>query len=787
MRTRVRSLVHLLVVASILVPLAYAAAQPKAKAPAVVLSVAGADALLGDVVYLTETAGVGDVGRLAALMATPYTTCLDKDKPLGVCLSVEDGRPMGMAFVPVKDLKLLLAALKAQVGEPKELDNGVFEIAGDKPQPVFIRQRGIWAFVSNSRDSLANVPEDPVGLLGGLNKEYTIAARVNVQSIPEEIRKMAVEQVRRGFAEGMQKNLPDRQREVAKKIGESWVKTIVSLIQDVEFVTLGFKADAKTQKTFLDFSVTAVAGTELAKQMALTQSGPSAFAGFLTSNGAVNLHVNAKSSADDIEQAVALLALVREEAGKGIDRDGNLGDADRATARRIVGQLLDVAEESIKAELREEVAKFEKANRLVEAQRLYERTMYDLEMLRELGYCPGIENYSRHLSQRPPGSRPYTLIDYFPKDSITILDESHVTVPQLFGMHRADRNRKLVLVEHGFRLPSALDNRPLNFDEFAALVGQGLFVSATPGTYELERTTPVQQVVRPTGLPDPAVEVRPLAGQVDDLIEEVRQCAGRGERVLATTLTKRTAEDLADYLRTLGLRVRYLHSELDAIERVEVIRSLRAGDFDCLVGINLLREGLDLPEVSLVAILDADKEGFLRSETSLIQTAGRAARHVNGRVILYADELTDSMTRMIELTRERRVRQERYNQAHHITPRSVQRAIQASLRLYQDAEQTVAHVVEEAGGDYDAHETIRRLEAEMLEAAAALEFERAAMLRDQVRTLRGVTSDRTGPAAGSAATPSESQRPSARLDHEGPALYRKPVRRSRDAKRSAGP
>jgi hypothetical protein len=338
-----------LVVASILVPLAYAAAQPKAKAPAVVLSVAGADALLGDVVYLTETAGVGDVGRLAALMATPYTTCLDKDKPLGVCLSVEDGRPMGMAFVPVKDLKLLLAALKAQVGEPKELDNGVFEIAGDKPQPVFIRQRGIWAFVSNSRDSLANVPEDPVGLLGGLNKEYTIAARVNVQSIPEEIRKMAVEQVRRGFAEGMQKNLPDRQREVAKKIGESWVKTIVSLIQDVEFVTLGFKADAKTQKTFLDFSVTAVAGTELAKQMALTQSGPSAFAGFLTSNGAVNLHVNAKSSADDIEQAVALLALVREEAGKGIDRDGNLGDADRATARRIVGQLLDVAEESIKA------------------------------------------------------------------------------------------------------------------------------------------------------------------------------------------------------------------------------------------------------------------------------------------------------------------------------------------------------------------------------------------------------------------------------------------------------
>jgi len=394
------------------------------------------------------------------------------------------------------------------------------------------------------------------------------------------------------------------------------------------------------------------------------------------------------------------------------------------------------AEAAIIEELHEQVRKFEEAGRLVEAQRLYQRTMYDLEMLREVGYCHGIENYSRHLSGRPPGSRPWTLIDYFPEDFITIIDESHVTIPQLQAMYRADRNRKLVLVEHGFRLPSALDNRPLNFDEFLSLVGQIIFVSATPGPFELARTRPVEQVVRPTGLLDPEVEIRPLANQVDDLIEEIRSRAERGERVLVTTLTKRTAEDLADYLRDLGLHVRYLHSELDAVERVELIRALRAGDFDCLVGINLLREGLDLPEVSLVAILDADKEGFLRSETSLIQTAGRAARHVNGKVILYADEVTDSIRRMVEITRERRERQKRYNEEHGITPRSVRRAVQASLRIYRDAEQIVSNVINEAGGDYDVAETIRQLEQEMREAADALEFERAAMIRDRIFALR---------------------------------------------------
>ncbi len=399
-------------------------------------------------------------------------------------------------------------------------------------------------------------------------------------------------------------------------------------------------------------------------------------------------------------------------------------------------ERIERAEASILAELHERVREFENSGRLVEAQRLYQRTMYDLEMLKEVGYCHGIENYSRHLSGRPPGARPYTLLDYFPEDFITIIDESHVTIPQLRAMYRADRNRKQVLVEHGFRLPSALDNRPLNFEEFFELVGQVIFVSATPGPFELERTTPVEQVVRPTGLLDPEVEVRPLAGQVDDLIEEVRKCAARGERVLVTTLTKRTAEDLADYLRDLGLRVRYMHSEMDAIERVDVIRGLRAGDFDCLVGINLLREGLDLPEVSLVAILDADKEGFLRSETSLIQTTGRAARHVHGKVILYAEQMTESMRRMIRLTRERRARQAAYNREHGITPRSVRRAVQASLHRGDEAGTVAASVLRESDGDYDVNEVLRALESEMRQAADALEFERAAMLRDQILALQ---------------------------------------------------
>jgi excinuclease ABC subunit B len=394
------------------------------------------------------------------------------------------------------------------------------------------------------------------------------------------------------------------------------------------------------------------------------------------------------------------------------------------------------AEQSILAELDEQVAMFEREGRLVEAQRIYQRTLYDLEMMREIGYCSGIENYSRHLAGREPGSRPYTLIDYFPDDFITVIDESHVTLPQIHAMYRADRSRKLVLVENGFRLPSALDNRPLNFEEFESLQKQIMFVSATPSDYELEKAPAIEQVVRPTGLLDPDVEVRPLDTQVDDVIHEIRLRAEKGERTLVTTLTKRTAEDLSDYLRRLNVRSRYLHSELDAIERVDILRSLRSGDFDCLVGINLLREGLDLPEVSLVAVLDADKEGFLRSETSLIQTAGRAARNQAGKVILYADQITASMRRMMDITRDRREKQEAYNREHNITPQTVRRAVQASLRMYEEAEKTVAAVIREEGGDYDVTETIRQLESEMQEAADALEFERAAMLRDQIRDLR---------------------------------------------------
>ncbi|MDX9981443.1 MAG: excinuclease ABC subunit UvrB, partial [Lentisphaeria bacterium] len=342
-------------------------------------------------------------------------------------------------------------------------------------------------------------------------------------------------------------------------------------------------------------------------------------------------------------------------------------------------ERIDAAKGAILAELDEQVLQFERKGLLVEAQRLHQRTMYDLEMLSEIGYCSGIENYSRHLAGREPGSRPYTLIDYFPDDFLTVIDESHVTLPQVRAMFHADRSRKQVLVDNGFRLPSALDNRPLSFAEFEDLQKHIVFVSATPGPYELERTTPVEQVVRPTGLLDPAIEVRPLETQIDDVIHEIRACAERGERVLVTTLTKRTSEDLADYLRDLNVRARYLHSELDAIERVEVLRALRSGDFDCLVGINLLREGLDLPEVALVAVLDADKEGFLRSETSLLQTAGRAARNVQGRVILYAERVTDSMRRVIETTVRRRAKQEVYNREHGIVPRTVNRPMQASL------------------------------------------------------------------------------------------------------------
>ncbi|MCO5044136.1 MAG: excinuclease ABC subunit UvrB [Kiritimatiellae bacterium] len=392
---------------------------------------------------------------------------------------------------------------------------------------------------------------------------------------------------------------------------------------------------------------------------------------------------------------------------------------------------------AIRTELDARVQWFEERQKLLEAQRIKQRTLYDLDMMKELGYCSGIENYSRHLTGREEGERPFTLIDYFPEGFLTIIDESHATTPQLRGMYNGDRARKLVLVEHGFRLPSALDNRPLQFNEFLDVTGPMLFVSATPSAYEREVSAVcARQVIRPTGLLDPEVEVRALKGQIDDVIEEIRVRAERKERVLVTTLTKKTAEDLTDYLSKLNIRVKYIHSEIDAIERVEILRGLRKADFDCLVGINLLREGLDLPEVSLVAVLDADKEGFLRSETSLVQTAGRAARHVSGHVIMYADKITDSMKRMMDVTQARRAKQMEYNQAHNITPRGIQKAIQDSLAVLKQAEEAESMVVREVGVDVDVQEVLAQMEREMMEAAEALEFERAALLRDQIRELR---------------------------------------------------
>jgi excinuclease ABC subunit B len=393
---------------------------------------------------------------------------------------------------------------------------------------------------------------------------------------------------------------------------------------------------------------------------------------------------------------------------------------------------------SIRQELSERIAWFEKNGKLLEAQRLKMRTEYDLEMMEEMGFCSGIENYSRHLSRRAPGSRPYTLFDFFPKDYLLVIDESHATIPQIGGMHEGDRSRKTVLVEHGFRLPSALDNRPLNFEEFQSLQNQTIYASATPMPREVQwaQGRVVELVVRPTGLIDPKVTIKPLAGQIDDLINECRKRADAKERVLVTTLTKRTAEELTDYLREIGIRVAYLHSEIDAIERVEVLRSLRKGEFDVLVGINLLREGLDLPEVSLVAILDADKEGFLRSETSLIQTAGRAARHLNGEVILYADIKTQSIQRFLAVADYRRQKQIAYNKEHNITPRSVVRAVEESLSSYRQTSEKTRAFLNETGGDIDLSETIQELEQEMVSAANNLEFEKAALLRDQVRELK---------------------------------------------------
>ncbi len=437
---------------------------------------------------------------------------------------------------------------------------------------------------------------------------------------------------------------------------------------------------------------------------------------------------------------------------------------------------------AIRVELDETIEDFEKQEKLIEAQRIRQRTEYDLEMMQEMGFCQGIENYSRHLGERLPGSRPATLIDFFPKDFLLIVDESHVTIPQIGGMYMGDRSRKTTLVNFGFRLPSALDNRPLRFSEFMGMTHQRLYVSATPAIFEMENSvagndgylerqrdrsaedgiqspglprfsgasesvedfhaekegTPlvVEQIIRPTGLLDPSITVRPLKNQIDETIELCRQRIEDSERVLVTTLTKRTAEDLTDYLRNIDLKVRYLHSDIDAIERVEILRALRAAEFDILVGINLLREGLDLPEVSLVCILDADKEGFLRNETSLIQTAGRAARHEKGEVALFADTMTGSIRKMLTITEYRRKRQIAHNEKHGITPQGVRRAQQESLHLTLRGKEVEANVVQESAGDLDVLEVMRELESEMQEAAANLEYERAALLRDQINELK---------------------------------------------------
>ncbi len=436
----------------------------------------------------------------------------------------------------------------------------------------------------------------------------------------------------------------------------------------------------------------------------------------------------------------------------------------------------------IRKEMEARVVEFERDSKFIEAQRIKMRTEFDLEMMQEMGYCSGIENYSRHLTGRPPGSRPYTLMDFLPKDTLLVIDESHATVPQIGGMFAGDRSRKSVLVNYGFRLPSALDNRPLNFEEFMQMTGQVIYVSATPGPFELRNSiagnsgwianpekipgspalrvpsqpaalknppdvhTPgspliAEQIIRPTGLLDPKITVRPLKGQIDATIELCRTRIEQGERVLVTTLTKRTAEDLADYLREIGLKVRYLHSDIDTIERVEILRGLRVGECDVLVGINLLREGLDLPEVSLVCILDADKEGYLRSQTSLIQTAGRAARHINGEVVLFADTITGSIKALLDVSDYRRSRQEAYNREHNITPTSVKRAVQESLHTILKAREIEQGIVKEDEGNFDLHELVRELERDMASAAASLEYERAALLRDQIMELKSGTGE----------------------------------------------
>lgn len=394
---------------------------------------------------------------------------------------------------------------------------------------------------------------------------------------------------------------------------------------------------------------------------------------------------------------------------------------------------------TIEEELEDRLKYFKDHNKLLEAQRLEQRTRYDIEMLKEMGFCTGIENYSRHMSQRKPGSRPYTLIDYFPKDFVTMIDESHVTVPQIGGMYEGDRSRKTSLVDYGFRLPSALDNRPLKFSEFESMMNQVIYVSATPGKYEKAKTNEVvEQIIRPTGLLDPKIEVRPTKGQIDDLVSEINKTIEKGERVLITTLTKKMSEDLTRYLEDLDIKVTYLHSDIDTIERMEIIRDLREGKYDVLVGINLLREGLDLPEVSLIAILDADKEGFLRSETSLIQTIGRAARNSNGHVIMYGDTITRSMDVAITETNRRREIQEEYNEEHNITPTTINKSVRKRIQntfVAEENENYDANKVTEFSKD-EIEVIIENLNTEMLKAAEELDFERAATLRDQIRNLK---------------------------------------------------
>ena len=440
---------------------------------------------------------------------------------------------------------------------------------------------------------------------------------------------------------------------------------------------------------------------------------------------------------DEVEK-VSRFDLLRGDAFEEVDKIAVFPKTHYVTPK----DRLESAVVGISSELTERLATLESEERLLERQRLEQRTRFDLEMLREIGFCHGIENYSRHLSGRASGEPPPTLLDYLPEDFLLVVDESHQSIPQVRGMYHGDRSRKETLVEHGFRLPSALDNRPLTFEEFDALVGQRIYVSATPANWELERSqgVVVEQVVRPTGLLDPKITVRPARGQVDDLLGEIRLVVDRNERVLVTTLTKRMAEELTQYFLELGVKVRYLHSDIVTLERVEIVTALRRGEFDVLVGINLLREGLDLPEVSLVAVLDADKEGFLRSGTALIQTSGRAARNLNGRVIFYADKMTDSMARALDETERRREKQGEYNVEHGIEPRSILKDIHSPLvRMsaldYHDSGQSVSSILAETT-DAPLHQRVATLEKRMKAAAKELEFEEAAMLRDRIRELR---------------------------------------------------